>query len=93
MPKRLGLQRAEAFSLALGPMIDKVSKVSRPVIWVLSKSTNFVVRLLGGDPDAQKEQMSDEELREPSTPTRPSARRSGGSSRTSSRRGTGRSAR
>ena len=64
VPKRLGLQRAEAFSLALGPMIDKVSKVSRPVIWVLSKSTNFVVRLLGGDPDAQKEQMSDEELRE-----------------------------
>ena len=63
-PKRLGLQRAEAFSLALGPMIDKVSKVSRPVIWLLSKSTNFVVRLLGGDPDAQKEQMSDEELRE-----------------------------
>ncbi|HSE09814.1 MAG TPA: hemolysin family protein [Nocardioidaceae bacterium] len=64
VPKRLALQRSEAFALALGPMIDRVSKVSRPVIWLLSKSTNAVVRLLGGDPRAQKEQMSDEELRE-----------------------------
>jgi len=63
-PKRLALQRAEAFALALGPMIDKVSKVSRPVIWLLSVSTDAVVRLFGGDPSAQKEQMSDEELRE-----------------------------
>ncbi|MGZ4493901.1 MAG: hemolysin family protein [Nocardioides sp.] len=63
-PKRLGLQRTEAFALALGPMIDKISRVSRPVIWLLSASTNVVVRLLGGDPHARSEQMSDEELRE-----------------------------
>ncbi len=63
-PKRLALQRAEGFALALGPLIDKVSKVSRPVIWLLSRSTDAVVRLLGGDPDAKSEQMSDEELRE-----------------------------
>ncbi len=63
-PKRLALQRAEGIALALGPMIDKVSKVSRPVIWLLSVSTNAVVRLLGGDPHAKNEQMSGEELRE-----------------------------
>ncbi|HET9860900.1 MAG TPA: hemolysin family protein [Nocardioidaceae bacterium] len=63
-PKRLALQRAEGFALALGPFIDKVSKISRPVIWLLSVSTNAVVRLAGGDPSAQREQMSDEELRE-----------------------------
>ncbi len=64
VPKRLGLQRAEGVALLLGPFIDKVSKISRPIIWLLSKSTNVVVRLLGADPDAQREQMSDEELRE-----------------------------
>jgi putative hemolysin len=64
VPKRLALQRSEAFALALGPMIDRISKATRPVIWMLSKSTNAVVRLLGGDPTAQKEQMTDEELRE-----------------------------
>ncbi len=64
VPKRLGLQRAEAFAMALGPMVDRISRFSRPVIWLLSKSTDLVVRLLGGDPNAQREQMSGEELRE-----------------------------
>jgi len=63
-PKRLALQRAEGLALALGPMIDRISRISRPVIWLLSKSTNLVVRLLGGDPEAQREQISEEELRE-----------------------------
>ena len=36
----------------------------RPVIWLLSRSTNAVVRLLGGDPQAAGEQLSAEELRE-----------------------------
>ncbi len=63
-PKRLALQRAEAFSLALGPLIDRISRLARPVIWLLSVSTDTLVRLLGGDPGAQKEEMSEEELRE-----------------------------
>jgi putative hemolysin len=63
-PKRLGLQRAEAFAMALGPMVDRISRWSRPIIWLLSKSTDIVVRLLGGDPNAQREQITDEELRE-----------------------------
>ncbi len=63
-PKRLALQRTEGFALALGPTIDRVARISRPVIWLLSVSTNVVVRLVGGDPHAKSEQMSDEELRE-----------------------------
>src|SRR3954463_9729719 len=63
-PKRLALQRAEGVALALGPSIDRIAKVTRPVIWLLSVLTNLVVRLAGGDPSAQREQMSDEELRE-----------------------------
>lgn len=64
VPKRIALQRAETVSQALGPMIDRLSRLSRPVIWLLSASTNVVVRLLGGDPHAQREQITDEELRE-----------------------------
>ncbi|HET7735240.1 MAG TPA: hemolysin family protein [Nocardioidaceae bacterium] len=63
-PKRLGLQRAETFALALGPMIDRISRFSRPVIWLLSRSTDIVVRLLGGDPNAQREEITEAELRE-----------------------------
>jgi len=63
-PKRLGLQRAELFAMALGPMVDRISRFSRPVIWLLSRSTDLVVRLLGGDPNAQREEISQAELRE-----------------------------
>ena len=63
-PKRLGLQRAEGIAMAMGPTIDRISRVSRPIIWFLSVSTDAVVRLAGGDPQAQREQMSDEELRD-----------------------------
>ena len=62
--KRLALQRAEGFALALAPMLDRLASASRPVIWFLSKSTDLVVRLLGGDPHAQREQMTEEELRD-----------------------------
>jgi len=63
-PKRLALQRAESISLAVAPTVDRFAKLARPVIWVLSVSTDVVVRLLGGDPGAQREQISDAELRE-----------------------------
>jgi putative hemolysin len=63
-PKRLALQRAEGFALALGPSVDRIARITRPVIWMLSRLTDLVVRLAGGDPSAQREQMSDEELRE-----------------------------
>src|SRR3954452_17371235 len=63
-PKRLALQRTEGFALALGPSIDRIAQINPPGIWLLSVSTNGVVRLLGGDPNARSEQMSDEELRE-----------------------------
>ena len=62
--KRLALQRAEGTALLLAPSVDRIASVARPVIWLLSVSTDAVVRLLGGDPTAQREQMSDEELRE-----------------------------
>lgn len=64
VPKRIGLQRAESVSLLVAPTVDRIAKLARPVIWVLSASTNVVVRLLGGDPRAKREQISDAEIRE-----------------------------
>ena len=61
--KRLALQRTEAFALALAPLVDFVAKVLRPVIWFLGASTNVLVKLLGGDPQAGREEVSDEEIR------------------------------
>lgn len=64
VPKRLALQKAAGVSLAVAPVLDKFATLMRPAIWVLSLSTNALVRLLGGDPDATSEQLSEEELRD-----------------------------
>ncbi len=62
-PKRLALQRAEAVALATAPVLDRIAIASRPVIWVLSRSANAVVRLFGGDPHAGGSAITEEELR------------------------------
>ena len=61
--KRLALQRAEAFALALAPLVHFIAGLARPLIWLLGVSTNALVRLLGGDPNAGREQVTDEEIR------------------------------
>ncbi len=63
-PKRLALQRAERVSLVAGPVVDRLATVARPLVWLLSKCTNVVVGLLGGDPNATRGVMTDEELRD-----------------------------
>ncbi|MET1007138.1 MAG: hemolysin family protein, partial [Propionibacteriaceae bacterium] len=37
--------------------------LARPIIWLLGVSTNVMVRVLGGDPRASREEVSDEEIR------------------------------
>ena len=64
VPKRLALQKAAGVAVAVAPVLDRFATVMRPVIWLLSLSTNALVRLLGCDPDATSEQLSEEELRE-----------------------------
>jgi putative hemolysin len=63
VPKRLGLQRAEGTALLLAPFLDRFASVMRPVVWLLSRSTDLLVRLLGGDPGAKRTAISEEELR------------------------------
>ena len=63
-PKRLALQRASSLALVVGPPLDRFATLMRPVIWLLSASTNVVVRLLGGDPTAKNEEMTEQELRD-----------------------------
>lgn len=61
--KRLAMQRAEAFAMALAPLVDTIAKGARPLIWFLGVSTDAVVRLFGGDPKAGREEVSEEEIR------------------------------
>ena len=64
VPKRLALQRNAAFAYAIAPILNGFAVLMRPVIWLLSVSTNAIVRVLGGDPHKAGEEMSEEELRD-----------------------------
>ncbi len=64
VPKRLAIQRNAQFAYAVAPILGGFARLMRPVIWLLSGSTNVLVRLLGGDPHKTGEELSDEELRD-----------------------------
>ena len=64
VPKRLAIQRNAQFAYAVAPVLDGFATVMRPVIWLLSVSTNALVRLLGGDPHKTADELSEEELRD-----------------------------
>lgn len=61
-PKRLGLQRSESIALVASAPLSVLASLFRPVVWLLGKCTNGVVRLLGGDPHAKGEVITEEEL-------------------------------
>ena len=63
-PKRLAIQRNAQFAYAVAPVLNGFARLMRPVIWLLSVSTNAVVRLLGGDPSRTSEALTEEELRD-----------------------------
>jgi putative hemolysin len=64
VPKRLAIQRNAQFAYAVAPVLDGFAVLMRPVIWLLSVSTNALVRLLGGDPNKTADELSDEEIRD-----------------------------
>ncbi len=63
-PKRLALFRSEPISLNSSLVIEGIARLFRPIIWLLSKSTDLVVKLFGIDPREERSQISEEELME-----------------------------
>lgn len=64
VPKRIALQNATGVARVTAPPLDRFATLVRPVIWLLSASTNALVRVLGGDPARTSEEMTPAELRE-----------------------------
>ena len=62
VPKRLALFRSEKIALNSAFFIEGMARFFRPVIWLLSRSTDLVLRALGIDPKEQRSQISEEEF-------------------------------
>ena len=63
VPKRLAMKKTEQLALGMASMVYFISKLFAPIVFVLTKSTNAVLRLLGIDPNAKDEEVSEEEIR------------------------------
>jgi putative hemolysin len=64
VPKRLALYRTEIIALAVAPLIDFTAKVFRPIIWLLSKSTDAIVKIFGIGAKEIRNEISEAELAE-----------------------------
>ncbi len=62
IPKRLAMKKAEPLALGMSGMITFISKLFAPIVWVLNASTNIVLRILGIDPNANEENVTEEEI-------------------------------
>ncbi len=62
VPKRVALFKAEEIAMATAGIINVVANIFRPLIWLLSRSTDFVLRIFGIDPKEARSQISEEEL-------------------------------
>ncbi len=63
VPKQVAMRKAEALALGMSGLISFIAKVFAPLVGLLTLSTNGILRLLGIDPNAQTEEVSEEEIR------------------------------
>lgn len=63
VPKRVAMQKAEQVARFTCGVVSFLSAVMRPLIWLLTVSTNGMLRLLHIDPNAEEDQVSEEEIR------------------------------
>lgn len=63
VPKRFAMQRAEPIAMFAARPLRGLAVITSPFVKLLTLSTNVFVRLLGGDPHANDEEVTEEEIR------------------------------
>ena len=63
VPKKIAMKNAEKLSLALSGFIRFVSVIFAPIVWILTVTTNGILRIFGINPHEEEEAASEEEIR------------------------------
>ncbi len=63
VPKRVAMQHAYRVASFASGVIRFITTVMKPVVWFLSASTNFVLRLMRMSPDGDAEEITEEGIR------------------------------
>ena len=63
VPKRVAMKKTEGIALGISGSVSFLSKIFAPIVSLLTFSTNIVLRLFGIDPNAEDEEVTEEEIR------------------------------
>lgn len=63
VPKRIAMKKTEKMAFGVSGLMSVCAKIFAPIVWVLTKSTNIVLRLFGIDPDSEDNEVTEEEIR------------------------------
>ena len=63
VPKQVAMRKAESLALGMSGIISTISVLFKPLVSLLTVSTNGCLRLLGIDPNAKEDEVSEEEIR------------------------------
>lgn len=63
VPKRIAMRKAESVALGLSDILSVISIVFSPIVWLLTVSTNTVLRICGIDPDQNGDDVSEEDIK------------------------------
>ncbi|MGK4006024.1 hemolysin family protein [Sorangium sp. So ce1036] len=64
VPKSLALRGAERYALLVGPPLRGLSSLARPLVWLLTASSNLVLRLFGDRTNFVEARISPEEIQQ-----------------------------
>lgn len=63
LPKQIAMRKSESLALGLSGLISAIAKIFAPLVSFLTLSTNGVLRLFRIDPNAEEDEVSEEEIR------------------------------
>ncbi len=62
LPKRIGLSNPENIAVIVAPIMKFISKIGSPFVWILSNTTDFLLRILGLN-KVKEQAVTEEEIK------------------------------
>lgn len=62
VPKQLGLRAPEKIASLIAPPMNMLSRIARPLVWLLSASSGFLLRMMGAG-HKEESSVTDEEIK------------------------------
>lgn len=63
VPKRIAMKKADQMALGMSGLLYGVSKVFKPIVFILTASTNLILRLFRINPNEDSDRVSEEEIK------------------------------